>query len=106
MESEAILQRLEEIKDYVKAARGQVWILTEWHGRPTLIELTSGAEVRVELGKRFDDPWTRTWTAVLRYIYPGRDAQTIAGFDTVGKAKRALLALADEIGAFKIEEEK
>jgi len=111
------LKRLEEIKDYIEVAeelesslstlrRGQVWLLTEWRGKPMLIELTSGAEVRVELGKYFDDPWARSWTAVLRYIHPGRDALIIAGFDTVGKAERALLALADEAGAFKIEEEK
>jgi len=88
----------------------QLWILTEWRGRLKLIELASGAQVYVDLGKFFDDPWTRDWRAVLRYAHPDCGGQTIAGFDTEKEAESALLALANEVGAFsfssKTEEEK
>ena len=96
-----LLENENKHEQYVKSARG-MWVLAEYHGRPTLIELTSGAEVYVDQGKRHNDPWVKSWTAVLCYAHPDREVRGIARFDTVEEAERALLTLADEVKAFKL----
>jgi len=92
-------------EDRAETAEERVWLLTEWHGRPTLIELVSGAEIYVDSGKRSDDPWIKGWNGMLCYVHPGRSPQTIARFDTMEEAEKALSVLAGKVKALRAKEE-